>query len=71
MTVKEICEIIEETKVVLFERGRAFSGHVCEIEPGEPVPEKYAYRKVFQLESVTEQINREEEDGVIYLIIDR
>ena len=66
MTVKEICEIIEESKVILFESGRVFDGHVCEIEPGEPVPEKYANRKVFQLESVAEG-----EDGVIYLIIGR
>ena len=65
MTVKEICRVVEETNIVLFERRRVFDGHVCEIEPGEPVPEKYADRKVFQLESVAEG-----EDGVIYLIID-
>lgn len=67
MTVKEICEVIEETNVVLFEIGHVFDGHVCEIEPGEPVPEKYANRQVLQLEAVAE----EEEDGVIYLIMDR
>ena len=65
MTVKEICRIVQETKIVLFELKRVFDGHVCEIDPGEPIPEKYADRKVLQLESVAE-----EEDGVIYLIMD-
>lgn len=71
MTVKEICDIIEETNVILFEIGRVFDGHVYELEPGEPVPEKYANRQVLQLEAVAEQNNGEKEDGVIYLIIDR
>jgi hypothetical protein len=38
---------------------------MCEIDPGEPIHEKYADRKVLKLESVAE-----EEDGVIYLIMD-
>ena len=65
MTVKEICRVVEESKIVLFESGRVFSGHVCEIEPGEPVPEKYANWKISQLESGVE------EEGVIYLVIDK
>lgn len=64
MTVKEICRIVLATKIVLFECGRMFDSHVCVIEPCEPVPEKYANRKVFQLEAIAR------EDGVIYLTMD-
>lgn len=63
MTVEEVCRAVEESKIVLFESGCVFSSHVCEIRAGEPVPEKYANRKVFQLEGAGE--------GVIYLVMDK